>query len=151
MTTLTECERLVVEKLITVFSRALNCQLNDNGTTIVDSEVSTVEKILRILLSENATIANGDGGLGTIVQADNYVITNESSADVVTNYSQQLPTAGQGDTISDGRSGSINKLHKLEIIKVGVLIAVISIIMLTTCRMVFQLFIRFRPEKPPLG
>ena len=42
-----------------------------------------------------------------------------------------------------------NKLHNLELIKVAVLITVISIIMLTTCRMLFQLVVRIPPRKPP--
>ncbi|CAL8112798.1 unnamed protein product [Orchesella dallaii] len=151
MTTLTVCERQVVEKLISVFSKALNCKFENNGTNIVDNEVTVVEKILRVLLSVNDTIAIGDGGMDTIVQ-DDYAITNESSLDIMTNRNV-LTVSGNGDSITDGKSGSpgiTNKLHKLELIKVGVLIAVISIIMLTTCRMVFQLFIRFRPEKLPL-
>lgn len=65
-----------------------------------------------------------------------------------------LPNKSSGAAISDTTvdiSTEPNRLHQLEIIKVFVLIFVISIILLTTCRMVFQLFIRFRPEKPPLG
>jgi len=76
MSSLTECERQVIEKLIVAFTTTLNCQSqNDSTNGIVDSGVSVVEKVLRVLLSVNDTISIGDsGGMRTIVQGDDYSI-----------------------------------------------------------------------------
>lgn len=53
MTSLSGCERAVVETLISIFKNLSNCQASSS-----ESEVIVVEKVLRNLLALNETMGN---------------------------------------------------------------------------------------------
>lgn len=60
MAELSNCEKQVIEKLILVFSKTLNCQAksevnSDEGVASLN-EVPMLEKILKILLTYNDTL-----------------------------------------------------------------------------------------------
>ncbi|CAL8081983.1 unnamed protein product [Orchesella dallaii] len=141
MTSLTECEKQVIRKLTIIFNKARNCH---SGATTGANRVSILEKLLGILLTDD-----GNDGIDLIVQGGDYTTTSETSTST-TSFSG-IPNSGSGETTSSDKSYSTGmpRLHKLEVIKVVVLIFVVSIILLSICEMLFQLFARFRPEESP--
>ncbi|XP_069673460.1 uncharacterized protein [Periplaneta americana] len=60
-----------------------------------------------------------------------------SSSDLITNF-----TSGNID-VSDHVSSSMSRLHEFQIIKAVVLAAVTVVILISICKMVFQLFVRY--------
>ncbi|OXA58159.1 uncharacterized protein LOC110847715 [Folsomia candida] len=132
------CDQNVIDKLIKIVQVALQCSRGDEDTSSSSNQTL-------VLNSQDLKFA---GKLfGQLVNANNSLLETEGDSFGPTQNATNIVTFKPRPS-EPGRSP--HRLQHLEMIKVGVLIFVISIIMLTTCRMVFQLFVRFRPEKPQM-
>lgn len=73
-----ECEKQVIDKLISAFSNTLNCYPSKND----DSEV--LEKILQILLEQNNTLFDNQssGDMRSILDDDEFVLSSSGVSEL---------------------------------------------------------------------